>query len=142
MKVSVTLTDYASEEAASKVFEEEKRPATEEEILADANLNAQAEAQREAEIAKYEANDNLQAWLDVASKNWKPTLFVTEQLWRGKRKEDPIDTRSMELPLELALEVITSTVPGETPDGTADNLTSQVYRALLASQAFKNALSV
>lgn len=141
IKVSLSVEDYANEAAAAKVLEDVQVPTAP--TFDPDNPEHKAKLEEYIKTGGYNDSPESQALLQEHLKNWRPTIYVTEQRWLGKRKEDPLQERSLELPLELALQIVLQTVPGSTPDGTADNLTSQAYRAALALPgAFANALSI
>lgn len=132
-KVTISVADYANEAAAAKVLEDVKR------------LDPQSyDEKNEEHKRQWLANGGLDAEGNElpVDPTWAPTIYVTESKWLGKRKEDPIQERSVELPLELAIAIITQTVPGANPKESTDNLTSQAYRAAVLTGKFEEALSV
>lgn len=70
----------------------------------------------------------------VEYKVWTETLHV----WRGNYVKEPIRQRTVELPLEQAIQVVQMQVPGKNPQENFDRIESQVYRAAMQSGLFLN----
>lgn len=78
-------------------------------------------------------------------KGWAPTIteeyqvwFESFRVWRGNYVKEPIRQRTVELPLEQAIQVIQMQVPGKNPQENFDRIESQVYRAAMQSGLFLN----
>lgn len=122
--VRVNLQDFANEAAAVK---------TPDDVWVAADYDpANPEHKRQYEKA---GSPDLSV-LDADGNPWRPTVKVRQ--WLGRRKEDPIEERSLDLPYELAIQVLAAAFSGTPPDGKMDNvIAAQAYFALAQLPEFK-----
>jgi len=139
-KIVAQFQDFADAKSATKVLEEVKTL-----IQPPPEYNPEDPEhfrQYEAKRVTYPETDSGKANWENDRLNWRPTIYVTEQKWLGKTVEPPIQERSVELPLEQALQILQRAVPGKPTDELPDNLVAEFYRAAMASGAFKDPVAI
>lgn len=140
-RISAIFQDFATMEAAEKVLEDVKRPVTED-----------YDPENEEHVKQWRANGGLDSEgkevaydpgiLNSQGQPWRPFVYVAEQKWLGKTAEPPLQDRTVELPLEQALQLLQRAVPGKPADELPDNLVAEFYRAAMATGAFADAIAV
>jgi len=137
-KVSITVKDWASKDAAKKVLDDKKRMVATE---YDEN-NADHVARYEVLFPDKDARPDPLV-LDAYGKKYQFTDYEAYQEWDGQKTVEPsINDRTIELPTELALAVAQMAVPGVNPGKQIDDMVSQLYRAAILSGEFEDAVSV
>lgn len=155
--VDLRIRDWASKEAAEKVYEPEREELGEDfdseaydgpgELSFETRkrlVGADYDSKNPEHVAQYEAAGSPDfSELDAHGNPWMPTVeegyrfwFLTTQVYRGKTALPHIRERTVKLPVEIALQVVTHTVPGKNPQDNFETLASELYRAAMLSGAF------
>lgn len=164
--VELECLEWESKEAAQRVFEPESSPYDGDpdkyqgrgELSFELKTRYQAVAYDESNPEhvrqKQEIVDRWQSSVDARQnpeplekqlEGWEPSETVeykvwteTIHVWRGNYVKEPIRQRTVELPLEQAIQVVQMQVPGKNPQENFDRIESQVYRAAMQSGLFLN----
>jgi hypothetical protein len=137
-KVTIQVKDWASKEAAKKVFDTLKRP-----VVTEYDPENPDHVERyEAMFPDVETRPDPMV-LDAHGKRRQFLDYEEYQEWDGQKTEEPaIGDRTIVLPLELALAVAQMAVPGANPGKQIDDMASQLYRAAMLTGEFIDAVAV
>lgn len=159
-EVVLTFAEWASKDAAEKVYEPETKTLGEslseefdyegpgELSFAEKKrlVPAAYDPENPSHVAQYEdaGSPDLEE-KDAHGNPWMATeeqtyyeVIETIQVWRGKTVKPKIRERKVSLPLEQAIQVVARTVPGKNPQEEYDTLASKLYRAAMLSGLFKD----